>query len=221
MESATDYINQIESKLIERDAELIQLGFLNLKKMHYFLNSATNEPTIDSQIAIFNGKIIDLTNKLKDIVQNYYKTVEINNQIMKSADIPYQIIPIDINMKIDEHTKKSLLSYTPSFKPIDIDIIQSITIDSLIMREKMIQLESLFMKINSLTIRQQYIKKRIVNLSKVNVELELNDIENKISSTMASIISQKNTFADDIKEKVYSKLLRNSLEFIEKHISFI
>ena len=218
MESANNYINQIESKLIERDAYMIQLGFFNLKKMHCFLNSNVDDKTINSKISDLNMEIIDLTNEINSIVNKYYKTIETNNQIMKNADIPFQITPVNINNKIDEHTKKSFELYAPSFKPIDIDIIQSITFDSLVMREKIIQLECLFMKINGLTIRQQYVKKR--NVDKL-ICIELEDIEKEISFIMSSIISQKNTFSDDIKEKVFSKLLKNSLEFVEKHISFI
>ena len=94
----------------------------------------------------------------------------------------------------------------------------------------LINMESQFMKINSLTVRQNYLKKRILFMSSFNITdkslidkygVELNENEQNMSIIMTDIITHKNTLPDEIKENAYKSLYKKSIDFVEKYSGFI
>jgi len=230
MESANDPINLIECLIIKRNSLLIRLGFFNLKKMYYFLKEFTKMEEIDKEICDINTKIIQLTQQINDFIKQYDQIIEKNNLLMKESDIKYEITKINLVSKIDNITVESLKLYTPLFTSIDIDIISSIDDTSIVIKEKMINIESKFMELNSVELRQRYLKNKILYLSsfsKLNDQLinkyniELNDNEIKISSLMSQLIIYKDDLPNEIKDDVYMQMYKKSLDFNENYKSFI
>lgn len=228
MESANDYSNLTEYYMILRDSFLIHLGFLHMKKMYLFLNEQLNDISIvDSLILETNKNIIDITDKINVSLKKYQETVERNNLLMKQVDIDHQISPINLIKKVDDYTVISLKQHTPQTEAVDIDIIQKIDVKTIAIKEILINIDSLFMKINALTIRQNYLKKRTLFLSSFNITdkslidkylVEINENEINISTLMTNIITHKNTLPEEIKEPAYKSSYKKSIEFVEKYM---
>jgi len=227
MDQLNDYMNIIESKVIERDSLLIYTGFYQLKKMYCFLNELSTT-SVDELIVINNTKIIELTKLINSYIIKYNEAEERYNkeQIDLNDDKSNIYHKNNLIEKIDLHTINSLNIYTPEFKSIDIDIIQSIDSESMELKEKMVVLETTFLKLSSVIIRQKYLTNMIFlsSLNKINLDeinFELNNIEQYISLLMNEIITCKNSISDEIKQDVYLDQYKKHIDFNEKYVSFL
>ena len=224
MRSTKNFISLIELNLLLRDAELFFLGFLNMKKMHELLADKSTDET-NQRISEITESIINYTRKINDLDIEYEKAVHANNVILRQAEIKYQEPLFNIKQEIDKRTKKSVETYTPTYKPIDIDIIQSIKQDAMDNREKLLNIQYNFMIKNARTVRLQYLRNKtllfIDTMELHNMHSEINEIEVLISRTMEKIQRYKQTFPEDQQNDIYTKTLKDSIEFEEKYVSIL
>lgn len=224
MKSAKNYISLIELNLLLRDAELFFLGFLNMKKMHELLADKSTDET-NQRISEITGSIINYTRKINDLDIEYEKIVHMNNVILRQAEIKFQEPLFNIKQEIDKRTKKSVETYTPAYKSIDIDIIQSIKQDAMDNREKLLNIQYNFMIKNAHTVRLQYLRNKtllFIDAIEINgIHAEINEIETLNSRTMEKIQRYKQTFSEDLQNNIYTKALKDSIEFIERYVSIL
>ena len=224
MTSSKNIINQIEFFLLLRDADLLILGHLNMKKLHASLSSQPISVIyeIDKELSKLTDKLIDCATMINQLIKNYDMIIEKNNISLKMAEINHQELKTNLIMEIDTRTKISMEKYIKPFIPVDIDIIQTFSEKQMIVNEKIQKIKHGFIVKMAYSIRIKYLRDRITYMSTFSqlnndtldlCKKELSESENVLSTVMQAIIDCKNSFPDNVdREKIYLDTFEDYLE---------